>query len=348
MRRLVTIASFLLIASIPLVAQTPAPPEFEEKVDVDLVLIDAIVTNRAGDQMLGLGSEDFVVKEDGVVQELESVDYYTNRRLLTSPEAKANFDVERLEEARYFVFFFDKFPGPSPIEGFDSELWRAIRSAKQFVREELLEEDYVAVVGHDARLEIYTDFTRDHDRILDALEQARRFGNGSFEPADGPSIVEQLDEDAVRTDSGWVWDGLEMLGGALQPIHGRKVMLLFSPGLFGRRGGQAPLEDHYYDPMVQALNASNTSVYGINLVPGIDGGTGEMNLTRLVDDTGGDYYRHPVNYLTPLRRIENRNNGYYLITYRSEKPESEHGYQRVDVSVKNPEFRVEARDGYLY
>lgn len=347
MRSLPFAAIFLLLSSFSLAAQTPAAPEFEEEVDVNLVLIDAIVTDSGGDQILGLGKEDFVVREDGVVQEIESVDYYTNRRLLTSPEAKAEFDVERVQEPRYFIFFFDKFSGPSPIEGFDNELWRAVRASKEFVEEELLEEDYVAVLGHDARLEIYTDFTRDQSRILEALEQARRFGSGNFKAAEGPSIVENLDQSAVR-DSGWVWDGIELLGQALQPIRGRKVMLMFSPGLFGRTGGLTPLEDQYYDPMVQALNAANTSVYGLNLVPEVGSSIGVMNLTRLVDDTGGDYYRHPVNYLKPLQNIENRNNGYYLITYRSEKPEDEHGYQEVDVSVKNPEFRVEARDGYVY
>lgn len=347
MRTIPVSIALVLLSTLSIAAQTP-PGQFEEQVDVNLVLIDAIVTNRGGEQILGLGEEDFVIEEEGVVQKIESVDYYTNRRLLTSPEAKAKFDVERVQEARYFIFFFDKFPGPSPIEGFDSELWRAIKAAKQFVKEELLEEDYVAVAGHDARLEIYTDFTNDQSRILDALEQARRFGNGNFDPANGPSIVSALDQGAVRNDTGWVWDGLEMIGEALQTIRGRKVMIMFSPGLFGRRGGVTPLEDQYYDPMVQALNASNTSVYGLNLVPGMDTSIGEMNLTRLVTDTGGDYFRHPVNYLTPLRRIENRNNGYYLITYRSEKPEDDHGYQTVEVSVKNPEFRVEAREGYLY
>ncbi len=341
------ITTLALLCSLSLMAQE-RPASFEEKVDVNLVLIDAIVTGSGGDQILGLNKDDFVVMEDGEVREIESVDYYTNRRLLTSPEAKAGFDVEQVREPRYFVFFFDKFSGPSPIEGFDNELWLAIRNAKEFVSKELMDQDYVAVLGHDARLEIYTDFTRDREKIIDALEQARRFGNGNFEPADGPSIVEHLDEKAVRNDSGWVWDGLEMVGEALQPIRGRKILAMFSPGIFGRRGGIIPLESQYYDPMVQALNAANTTVYAMNLLPGFDNNSGEMTLTRLVDDTGGNYYRHTVSYLTPLRQIENRNNGYYLITYRSPRKEGESGYQKVDVSVKNPEFRIEARQGYLY
>lgn len=348
MKTIPIIAAFALLGCISLAAQTPPAPEFQEKVDVNVVLIDAVVTSRGGDQILGLDENDFIVEEDGVVQEIESVDYYTNRRLLTSPEAEADFDVERVQEPRYFIFFFDKFSGPAPIQGFDRELWRAIKTSKQFVKEELLEEDYVAVLGHDARLEIYTDFTRDQTRILEALEQARRFGSGNFESSGEPSLVDNLDDRRVMKESGWIWDALDMVGQGLQPIQGRKVMLLFSPGLFSRSDGAMPLENQYYQPMVQALNAANTSVYGLNLVPNFAGTMGEMNLTRLVSETGGDYFRHSVNFMTPLRRIENRNNGYYLITYRSPKPEGAHGYQKVDVSLKNPEFRIEARDGYVY
>lgn len=346
MNRFPIITAFLLLGSISMAAQTPPAPQFEEKVDVNVVLIDAIVTTRDGEQILGLGKDDFIVEENGVRQEIESVDYYTNRRLLTSPEAEAEFDVERVREPRYFVFFFDKFSGPAPIEGFDRELWRATKTAKQFVQEELLEEDYVAVLGHDARLEIYTDFTRDRSRIIGALEQARRFGSGNFESTGEPSIVANLDNQDVMKSSGWIWDALKMVGEGLQPIHGRKVMLLFSPGLFSRSG--TILETQEYEPMVQALNAANTSVYGLNLVPTVSGSIGEMNLNRLVAATGGDYFAHSVNFMTPLKRIENRNNGYYLITYRSTKPEGTNGYQEVDVSLRNPEFRIEARDGYVY
>ena len=331
------------------IAQSEEQPQFTEEVDVNLVLIDAIVTNADGEQILGLDKDDFVVEEDGVKQEIESVDYYTNRRLVTGPEEEAEFEVEHIEEPRYFVFFFDKFAGQAPIREFEQELWRAVRAAKDFVENELLGEDYVAVLGHDARLEVYTDFTRDRDRIVQALEDARRFGDGNFEPSsEGPSLVEHLDETAMRNRTGWIWDALEVTGNALQGVQGRKVMTFFSPGFTGRNSTTPILEDRYYEPMIQALNEANTSVYAISLLPNIQAPALEANLTRLVEDTGGDYYPYAVNYKVPLRRIENRNNGYYMITYRSTKPQDQHGYQEVDVSVKNEEFRVEAREGYVY
>lgn len=343
------LASATLLLALSASPQAPSPEdEFSETLDVNLVLLDAIVTNRDGEQILGLGPDDFIVEEEGVRQKIESVNYYTNRRLATAPEKKAGFDVEQIRESRYFVFFFDKFSGPAPIEGFDRELWRSIRAAKEFVKTDLLPEDYVAVLGHDARLEIYTDFTRDRERILEALDDARRFGNGNFDQADGPSIVEGLDREAVIGSSGWIWDGLTMTGEALSSIRGRKVMFLFSPGIPSRAEGAQILESQYYDPMVQALNASNTTVYGLNLLQIGQEVPADMNLSRLVADTGGQYFRRPANYETPLQRVEDVNNGYYLITYRTERSAAGKGYQNVDVSLRNPEFDVTARQGYRY
>src|SRR5438045_9779857 len=104
----------VLFAASTLTAQQPQTGKFGEKVDVNLVLLDAVVTDHRGNQILGLDKDDFVVKENGVPQDIDSVDYFTNRRLLNDPENKAPFKVERVHDQRYFVFFFDK-PGDTGI-----------------------------------------------------------------------------------------------------------------------------------------------------------------------------------------------------------------------------------------
>jgi hypothetical protein len=104
-------------------------PQFGEKIDVNLVLLDAVVTDARGNQILGLDKDDFIVKENNVAQKIESVDYFTNRRLLNERESKAAFKVERVREDRYFVFFFDK---PSDNAAFFDRLALARRAAKRF------------------------------------------------------------------------------------------------------------------------------------------------------------------------------------------------------------------------
>src|SRR4051794_3665652 len=90
----------LFVAAVPLAAQQQTEP-FKEKVDVNLVLLDAVVTDNRGNQILGLGKDDFVVRENGVPQAVESVDYFTNRKLLDAPEKSARFNVERVHDERY-------------------------------------------------------------------------------------------------------------------------------------------------------------------------------------------------------------------------------------------------------
>ncbi len=107
----------LLALTLPAFSQTEVltPPPFGEKVDVSAVLLDVIVTDPQGNQILGLGPDDFVVEENGVAQTIDSVNYFTNRRLLDRREEQASFKVERVQDERYFVIFFDKPSDPSAL-----------------------------------------------------------------------------------------------------------------------------------------------------------------------------------------------------------------------------------------
>ncbi len=153
----------LVAASAALSAPAQVP---SAKVDVNLVLADATVTDRKGNQILGLGKDDFIVKEDGVTQTIDSIDYFTNLRLLDSRESEAKFKVERVKEERYFILFFQKSPDPQ----FNGETLAAKRAAQDWVTKQLPPTDRVAVVGSDAGLKIFTDFTSDKQRIRKALD----------------------------------------------------------------------------------------------------------------------------------------------------------------------------------
>lgn len=340
------LAAITLFLAVPLQAQEEE--RFEETVDVEIVLVDAIVTNRRGEQILGLGAEDFEVSENGVEQEIESVEYYTNRRLLDQPESQAPFSAVRTETPRNFVLFFDKAEVTG--ESSRSRLWRAGKQAREFVEKELADGDRVAVAAHRARLEIYSDFSSDHAAVMEAIEEAVQFGNG-IDPAKatGP-ILSELDAGEVIGRTGRIYDAIRVLGEAIGATDGRKVMILFTPG-FGEASGfgsAAQNDDIWFNPMVQTLNQAHTSVYILSLLEEPAWSAIEQYLSRLSSETGGEYYRRAVSFTSPLRRIENENNGYYLLTYRTSRPRGEHGYQEIEVKLRNPEFRVKAREGYLF
>jgi len=346
-------AAALLFSALPLFAQNS---NFGEKVDVNLVLVDATVTDSRGNQILGLRKDDFIIKENGVAQEIASVDYYTNRRLLDSPEAKAAFQVERVKEARYFILFFDKLLSPPPRLGLQGELMRARDAAIEFIDKRALPEDRFAVAGFDSRLKIWADFTSDKTVLKKALAEAVRFTNGLKEVpayADQLSILRNLNTRKMINDTGRIYDAVEVLADALPKVQARKVMVFFSVGI-GELAQSNPEflenEEGYYQPMLRALNKANVAVYPVNLLRNrTDFYPQEQTLSRLATETGGDYYRNIVNFATPLRMVERQNNGYYMVTYyAAKKPSTKNGYQKIDVALRNREFRIKAREGYAY
>ena len=328
-------------------------PQFGEKVNVNLVLLDAVVTDSRGNQILGLDKGDFLVTENGAPQAIESVDYFTNRQLLTSPESKASFKAERVRDARYFVFFFDK-PSESAFFG---RLAVARRAAADFIDKQMKPGDTVAIVGHDVRLKVFSDFTTDSRQLKRALDEAATFSRGlqnaSTAPATGPSILRNIDLTRMISGSGTVYEGLEVLANSLRPIQARKDVILFSVGIVEPgedvRGGMVINTSRYYDPMINALNRAEVSVYPVNLLddpnqpPFV-----HQTLERIAADTNGEYFRFNTSFTPALRRIENLTNGYYLISYYTKKPLGERGFQKVNVEVKNRDFRIRARQGFSY
>jgi VWFA-related protein len=340
----------LILLASPLFAQT----EFQEQLQVDLVLVDATVTDSRGNQILGLQKDDFIVEENGKPQELLSVDYFTNRTLLTSREDRAAFPVERVRQERYFVLFFHEPGDPSAIQGFGGELRLATQAARKWIDEHLQPQDKVAIAGFDIRLKVYADFTDDRRILRSALRDVVSFSRGlTAVPgyADEPSIMRAMDVRKMINETGRIYDGLELLAEALRPIPARKIMPLFSYGIGDIRRGSSTLlenEESWYQPMIQALNSANVTVDSIFLLRNVSFFAPEQTLSRISSETGGDYYRNFTSFATPLDRIEKAASGYYLLTYRIRKPEGAHGYQKIDVRLRNPEFRVKAREGYAY
>lgn len=344
------LASILLPFTVALAAQEPA---LAEEVEVNLVLVDATVTDRSGNQILGLDKDDFIIKENGVVQQIASLDYFTNRRLLTGPEDKAAFKVERVREERYFVLFFHKFLAPPSSLNFQSQLVRARQGAIDFIENELLPEDKVAVAGFDSRLKMFADFTSDKKVLRKALMDASSFSNGIRKtPAyasDELSIMNRMDSRKMIYRTGRIYDAIVLLADSLPDVAARTVMVLFTPGIGDVSDTNPNFLDNqetWYEPMRHALNRKNVSVYTVNLLRDTGLYLQEQTLSRLAAETGGEYYRGFVGFETPLREIENVNNGYYMISYYTDKPKSGSGYQKIDVTLRNPEFRVKAREGY--
>lgn len=373
----VTILTLLLLAgALPgaLAAQEAEQPqeqteaqqprgEFEEELEVTEVLLDVLVTDRQGNVVIGLGPDDFVVEEDGEPVEVTSVSFYSNRRLAgPAPEAlEGELEIETLPEDRYFILLFEDQRQRAADTGVDviRQQLDAARFAKQWVERELLPNDWVAVGSYDFKLKLQSDFTRDRKAITQAIDDAmkgkdpegtwpsRSEGDAA---SPGPSLADDLPAGKeLRQESLRIYDAVVLLAEAAGEIRGRKNLLFFTTG-FGQINnvGQYLEDPRYYPPMMEALNDNNVAAYMIDLTPDTVEHVMSDAMNQLAEETGGRYYFNFTSFLTPLTQIADENNGYYLLSYRSRHPRGESGFQKVDVRTANPQFRVKAREGYVY
>lgn len=339
------VATSLFLAATTLLGQTQTQP-IDERVEVNLVLVDATVTDRDGNPILGLGSDDFIVTENGTPQTIESVDYFTSRRLLDQREGDAKFRVDRVREERHIIFFFDK---PDDYGSASmSDIQAARQAAREFVNKQMVATDRVAIAGHDVRLKIYSDFSNDRKQLLKAIDDAVGFGKG-ITTGSGP-ILSAVDERRMMNESGRVYEALSLLADATREIRGRKTLILFSYGM----GDVNPHDTqriergdtHYVDESIAALNRANVSVNVINLYRDPHYRPTEEYLLRYAEETNGSYQRNLVRFDAAVSRINRENAGYYLIAYRPSAA-TRRGFQKVEVKLRNPEFKVRARKGYV-
>lgn len=337
-------------AALPVFTQQQ--PALQEQIDVNAVLLDVIVTDPKGNHILGLSKDDFEVKENGAVQPVDSVDYFTNRRLLDSREESAPFKVERVREERYFIFFFDKPQEPGVL--FD-RLNNARGAVRDFIRNQMKEGDQVAIAGHDVRLKVYSDFTSNKAQLERALDESAKLGKGRTEGS--TPILSNVARKTMMNRTGTVYQALDVLADAVRPIRARKNLVLFSPGIadINERVMAGMLVDRsqYLDPALQSLNAANVSVYGVQLQQSLDADLSSpivhQRLNELSTETGGKYFQFNTSFQPAVNQVEESNAGYYLLTYRSRKSRGEKGFQKVNVSVKGqPQLRVTSRAGYEF
>ena len=179
----------------------------------------------------------------------------------------------------------------------------------RFLDDHLRAEDRVAVVGHDVRLKVYTDFTSDKAQIRRAMNDATMYGLGirtKNAASSGPSLMRNMDIDRMINHTGYVYEALDLLGDALRPIRARKDVVLFSNGIVGPdedvRGGVVLNRSRYYDPMIESLNSADVTLYPISLQSGFDVPEFvHQNLASMASDTNGQYFRLHTSYISPLQ-----------------------------------------------
>ncbi len=343
----------LVLFSAPLaVAQETST--FDDEVVVSEVLLDALVTDKDGRVILGLGSDDFLVEEGGQPVEIAGVSFYSSQeKVAVEPTELAGFDLNEIPQDRYFILFLQELRGGGrSLNRLFSRQQQAARDLEEWVVSGLDSADFVAVVSYGYKLKVHQDFTRDREKILGGIESAARGRDPesrwpSRQPPEdeiGPLLRELPSGKELRKATGNIYEALQLLAGAASTVQGRKNLVFLGVGF-------DPIQSSEYrrmHPTIRALNDANIAAYTVDLVPTGTEHTLRASMNNLAVATGGDFYFTFIRFGAAFDRLARATTGYYLIAYRSEHPAGEAGYQRVKVKLANPEFRVWVRSGYSY
>jgi VWFA-related protein len=326
--------------------QQPAPPVFRG--GVRLVRVDVSVTGRDDRPPDDLTIGDFEVQEDGVRQEIQTIQYLRldgqpapddDRSLdIRSPE-HAEAEAAR-EDVRLFALFLDDYhldAGPAVTQ----PLHRALTA---FI--ERLQPTDLAVLMDPLTPLSALAFTRSKPDLLEAIRpfEGRR---GIYFPF--RSAVEEAQMragNAARLRVQVTLSALAALATRLGGLReGRKTVLFVSQGppLYFREGD---LRQDIRD-VVDAANRGNVTIHALD-PRGLRVGArfGSDSLYQLTAETGG---RLIVNTNEPARElgqvIEDAS-AYYLLGYTPTRGEDDGRFHRITVRVRRPGLRVLARKGY--
>lgn len=294
--------------------QAQRPATF--RAGTDLVRVDVVVRERSGAVVRGLTQDDFVVQEDGKGQLITSFGFEEISTDATpamaplpgvlglgqlqaaaaTPTVTISPPLPRAGEAaagaapnatqdlggrRLVVLLFDT----SAMH--PEEVDRAVRSALNYVEQQMTPADAVAVASVGQSLSILHDFSGDRDVVKAALGALDATAGTGFEQpaaADTADITSDTDPaDLPLDDSEFgIFNNdrrlraMRVLCEALGPVEQKKALMYFSGGM-ARSGSDNEVE---LRAVTSACNRANTSIYTVDsrgltaVVPGGAAGGG--------------------------------------------------------------------------
>lgn len=252
------IAAVTLCAPSLLAQQTPPQPadlsKLVEKVDVRVINLDVVVTDRKGNQVTGLTKDDFEIYENGVpkaISNFYAVDARgavvpaqtasTGTPAATTPAAASTAPEETSETLRRRIIFFIDNLSLAPFNRN-----KVFAQMKGFAKNAMRPGDEAMVATFNRSMKVRVPFTRDPKQIEQTLDIiAGESALGLSNRSERQSVQERIKdsqsyEDAVATARTYaasvehdLRQSVESLNGlmsTLAGVEGKKVLVLTSEG----------------------------------------------------------------------------------------------------------------------
>lgn len=254
------ITSVVLIAALtagPLAAQqktpTPTPPADLQKltinVDVRVIGIDVVVTDKKGNAVSGLTKDDFQIFENGTEKPISNfyeIEGKTATQAVVTPVAGATAapppPKEEVSEQlrRRIILYIDNLS----LSPFNRN--RVFKQMKDFVKDVMRPGDEAMVATYNRSLKVRVPFTRDTLQIQQTLDAiAGETGNGVANASESKTVMGQINDaksydeaisdarsyaESVEHD---LRQGVESINGLLTTlagVEGKKILVLTTEG----------------------------------------------------------------------------------------------------------------------
>ncbi len=359
-------------------------PPLRFRVASNLILVDVRVQDSEGRPITGLSTQDFSIREEGVLQE---IGYFQEIALPLTSSSVERLQVPRVPpqvstdssppvalEKRLLILLFNL----SSAGLQDVQMMRT--AAQKFLEEQFTPDDAVAVLVFDNGLELLTDFTSDRTtltRVLGNLSQENPELDLSLPGEDTDSEEDSASEfiadetEFALFETNQQLSAIQSVAQAFRDVLGRKALLYFSSG-FTSRGVENNEQMRWTTDL---SNRANISIYSVDtrglvaLSPGGGAqraggrGTGIFNgrsalnelislnqsqegLMTLAADTGGVALVDDNDLSKMFRQAQEDASHYYLIGYYTATPPSDGRFRRVEVRSTLTQARLKFRSGY--
>jgi VWFA-related protein len=270
-----TLATILALAvALPLAAQKkpaePEQPKLVETIDVRVIDVDVIVTDKKGNFVPGLTKDDFEIYENGVPKTVSN--FYevqgTQTRNVVAGEVGGKVEAPAAipeDTKRRIIFYIDNLS----LAPFNRN--RVFEQIKEFVKTVMRPGDEAMVATYNRSMKIRVPFTRDPGQIQSILEAiSRESGLGIEARSERKSIEDRIRdatsyEDAlsaarnyaasVEHDLRQSVSSINALMQTLAGVEGKKILVLTSEG-FPMQPGRETFQ--FIDEMAREKGWQNT------------------------------------------------------------------------------------------
>jgi VWFA-related protein len=382
----ITLAALLILATSSAPAQQPLQAPATSHIEVNLVLLDAVVTDKKGNPIPGLHLDDFDLLIDNVRSPIYAVEQSCEPR--TPQDHKTEGSAQRAG-GRYILYFDMSHLKLTARRN-------SLKAALRYVEQMMEPDDQVMILAFMKGLRIVTSFTSDRsvlqaklesvieDRALidpapfeeeNTLDRFASAGRGASAAAarglrglPGPLFGECANEARLaEIDTARAIRAMANAVPAFSSLPGRKALIFFSetlranPGLplyeacgmnlFDQPSLGLTVQPEMID-LVKRANLAGVSFYSVHGGGMLAGRTTSV-MSSAVDlqtslslDTGGQAFILMNNPLGVFEQAKKDLSCYYLLSYRP--PEGfRSGRHAIKVSMRDSSLKVRHRDSFV-